>query len=292
MLSLPESPLPLIFGLSGTELTPEEAELFRSAGPAGFILFRRNIRDPDQLRQLTDRLREFAGEILIDQEGGRVQRLQPPHWPDRPAARHFGRAAPAELRDHVQALSRDLRRAGITVNCAPVIDVPVEGGDESIGDRGFSTDPMVVLRCARIWIEESLEAGITPVIKHLPGQGTAQVDSHEMLPRTFDATPDEVRIAQLLAEEYGSDLWGMAAHMLYDNRDPENPASQSSAIIQHIIRQQIGLTGKLLSDDIVMKALEGAMSARAHACLGAGCDLVLHCSGNLQEMREIVETLC
>ena len=294
--------IPVLFGLSGTTLSDAERALFRDADPAGFILFGRNVADPDQLRALTDNLRDMSGRsdlpILIDQEGGRVARLQPPHWPTFPAAAVFDRlydmapaSAIAAARANAFALGLMLSQCGITVDCMPLLDLRQPGAHNVIGDRAFGSDPLRVAALGRAALEGLAEGGIIGVIKHLPGHGRVTADSHVSLPHV---DVDEAALARDLAPFAAvADLARMAmtAHVVYSAWDAGHPATLSATVIDQIIRQRIGFDGLLMSDDIEMQALSGPVEQRAKAALGAGCDVVLHCSGNLAAMQQLASTL-
>ena len=286
-----------ISGCSGLAVTDEEAAFFRKAEPWGFILFKRNIGSPAQVRALTDALRETVGRrdapILIDQEGGRVQRMGPPHWPAYPPGRAFGRAAGDSLaqwelaRLGARLIAHDLREVGITVDCLPVLDVPVEGAHDVIGDRAYATDPELVAVLGRAAAEGLLAGGVLPVIKHMPGHGRAGADSHEALP-VVDASREELEQVDFEPFRVLADMpLGMSAHVVYTAVDPERPATTSPVVIGDVIRGSIGFDGLLMSDDLSMKALAGSLRARAEAALAAGCDVALHCNGQLAEMREV-----
>lgn len=297
-------PLAVIFGISGTALTADERTLFKAADPLGFILFARNCADPQQLKALTADLKACLGRdapVLIDQEGGRVQRLRPPHWGAYPAAAAFesaflrnfaeGRKAAA---DSAAKMAGELAAHGFNVDCAPVLDVMYPETHEAIGDRAFSQDPAVVAALAAIVAEEFLKKGVMPVLKHMPGQGRAESDSHKDLPVVRAALADMRRTdfvpyRELLTKAFSEAVWGMVAHVVYSDVDPRAPASCSRKVIQDVIRRDIGFGGLLLSDDIGMGALEmyGGAGKRTATALKAGCDVVLHCSGVLPEMQEI-----
>jgi beta-N-acetylhexosaminidase len=293
--------LPLILGLSGLTLTKDERAFLREANPAGFILFGRNVEAPAQLRALTDALRDLLGRdlpILIDQEGGRVARLKPPHWPAFPPAAAFGalyRCAPISgmeaARVNAAAIGAVLAEAGINVDCAPSLDLAVEGADAVIGDRALGSDPLQVAALGRMVLDGLAEAGVAGVIKHMPGHGRAGADSHKALPvvdAPAEALEDDLApFAKLAARA----KWGMTAHIRYPAWDGERPATLSPTIIADVIRGRIGFEGLLLTDDITMSALEGSMGARASAALAAGCDLVLHCSGDIEEAQQIAPAL-
>ncbi len=287
---------PLFLGLSGPELTADERTLFASADPAGYILFKRNCIDPAQLRALTDSLRDLAGRdlpILIDQEGGRVARLQPPHWPLFPAAARFGALydiAPlsalraAELNG--TALALVLRAAGVTVDCLPLIDVRTDAGHDIIGDRAFASEPMWVSAMGRATLDGLRSGGVVGVIKHIPGHGRATVDSHLELP-VVTATRAELEADFEPFRRLKAAPMAMTAHVVYTALDSAACATLSPTVID-VIRNDIGFDGLLMSDDLGMAALGGSFAARAQGALAAGCDIALHCSGDLAQMQGIV----
>jgi len=289
-----------IFGCAGTTLLPEESAFFRDAQPWGFILFGRNIVDRDQARRLTSALRETIGDarapVLIDQEGGRVMRLKPPTWPERPPQARFGRLheiSPDAAREaaylNARLIAHDLVEVGVNVDCMPVLDVPVEGADNVIGDRAFSRDPAVIIELGRAVIEGLIEGGVLPVMKHTPGHGRATADTHFALPHVATS------VAELSAADFvpfrslNACPMAMTAHVVYDAIDPQRPATTSPKVIRDVIRREIGFEGLLLSDDVSMGALAGTLSARARAALFAGCDIVLHCNGKIDEMKGVAE---
>ncbi|WP_374764024.1 beta-N-acetylhexosaminidase [Yunchengibacter salinarum] len=290
--------IPVLYSLSGPRLSDAEAAFFRSVRPAGFILFRRNVGTGDELRALTDSLKDLMGRrdipILIDQEGGRVQRMAPPHWPAYPAMGLFGavdRYDPALARRAlgltVAALAEDLRRAGITVNCLPLLDVVHPGADNVIGDRAFGDDPDRVARLGRVVVDALLAGGVLPVVKHVPGHGRATLDSHESLP-VVTAPESSLKAVDFRPfRALGDAPFAMTAHVAYTALDGRRPATLSRAIIGRVIRMWMGFGGLLMSDDLSMKALTGPMGARAVAALAAGCDLALHCNGDMAEMEAI-----
>ena len=283
-----------IYGLSGPLLTPDERDFFEDADPAGYILFRRNCTDPDQVRALTDDLRGLSGRgdvpILIDQEGGRVARMQPPHWKAFPCAWDFARlydVAPSSAieaaRANARALALMLRQGGINVDCLPLLDVRQPDADEIIGDRALGSDPMQVAALGRAVLDGLKTGGVVGVIKHIPGHGRAMCDSHKALP-VVEA--NEAELASDL-EPFHALSWapmGMMAHVVYTVWDVERPASQSPTVIRDIVRGRIGFDGWLMSDDIGMEALQGGFGERAAAVVAAGCDAALHCSGKMEEM--------
>ncbi len=300
------APLAVLFGLSGAGLSADERAFFRDCDPLGFCLFKRNIQDPVQTRRLVADLRDAVGRhapILIDQEGGRVQRLAPPHWPADPPAAAFGRlaardpeAALAAAQAQGQAIGADLADLGIDVDAAPVADLPVADADPVIGDRAFATAPDTVAALAGAFARGVLAAGVRPVIKHMPGHGRATVDSHHRLPRVsaglaeLDAR-DFVPFRRLAGDPELAGAWGMTAHIRFDALDPDRPVTQSATAIGAAIRGRIGFSGFLLSDDIDMAALAGPLAERARASLAAGCDAVLQCSGRLEAMVATVPGL-
>jgi beta-N-acetylhexosaminidase len=287
-----------IYGCSGHRLTEDERAFFAEARPWGFILFRRNIDSPEQVRALTAELRDTIEDpdapILIDQEGGRVQRMGPPHWPKYPPAEAYLKATgdPLAARDLVRLgarlMAHDLRSVGITVDCAPVLDVPVPGAHDIIGDRAWGQDPETVAQLGRAAAEGLLAGGVLPVIKHMPGHGRAFADSHHALPVVHAdlATLDGWDFAPFKAL---SDMpLAMTAHVVFDAVDPKHPATTSKKAVQ-LMRKDLGFGGLIMTDDLSMKALSGSLGERARAALKAGCDMVLHCNGDLEEMREIAE---
>ena len=282
--------LPAILGLSGPTLTDAEHGLIRDADPAGFCLFRRNVEDPVQLRALTDSLRALSGRgdlpILIDQDGGRVARLGPPQWPAFPAAARFASlydkapmSAIEAARANGHALALTLVEVGINVDAAPVLDLLHPGADAIVGDRSFGAEPMQVAALGRALLDGLAAGGVAGVIKHLPGHGRAAADSHHLLP-VVDASAEELAadLAPFRALA-GRAAMAMTAHILYPAWDPERPATLSPTIVADVIRGAIGFDGLLMTDDIAMGALSGSVAERGRAALAAGCDVVLHCSG-------------
>lgn len=287
-----------MFGCAGPRLSADERAFFTDTNPLGFILFARNCIEPAQIRGLADELRATVGRtdapILIDQEGGRIQRLTPPHWRKAPTAASLGAlagrdrfAAREAVRLNAQLLGAELLALGIDVDCAPVLDVPVAGAHGIIGDRAFGTDPALVGDLGRASCEGFLSVGVAPVIKHIPGHGRARADSHLELP-TVETPLDVLAETDFAPFVANADApYAMTAHVVYTALDPELPATLSEIVIEGIIRERIGFTGFLFSDDVGMKALAGPFADRARAALGAGCDAVLHCSGDFAEMRAI-----
>ncbi|MDO9712435.1 beta-N-acetylhexosaminidase [Paracraurococcus lichenis] len=279
-------PRAAIVGVSGPRLTAAEAALFRAAPPLGAILFARNIVDPDQLRALTAELREALGAdapILVDQEGGQVARLRPPLWPAFPPAAGFTAGPEAAARANAALLGLACADVGFDVVCAPVLDLRIPGAHDIIGDRSFGEDPAEVARLGRATIEGLQEAGCIPVIKHIPGHGRALVDSHLDLPRVTAGKDDLALDCAPFAALAAAGAWAMTAHILYEALDAERPATLSPLVIERVIRGAIGFAGVLVSDDLCMKALRGDPGALAAEAIDAGCDLVLHCNGVLEE---------
>jgi len=287
-----------IYGCGGHRLTAAEKAFFADARPWGFILFRRNIDSPDQVRALTGELRDCIGDaaapILIDQEGGRVQRMGPPHWPKYPPAEAYLKAtndplAARELaRLGARLMAADLKAVGINVDCLPVLDVPVPGAHDIIGDRAYARDPATVAQLGRAAAEGLLAGGVLPAIKHMPGHGRAFADSHHDLPVVHAdlATLDGWDFAPFKAL---SDMpLAMTAHVVFDAVDPKGPATTSRKAIR-LMRGHLGFGGLIMTDDLSMKALSGTLRDRAEASLKAGCDVVLHCNGDLDEMRQVAE---
>ncbi|MDA8637601.1 beta-N-acetylhexosaminidase [Rhodospirillales bacterium] len=291
-------PSAIIYGCAGTKLTETERALFAEVNPLGFILFARNCEDPDQLSALVADLRASVGRkdapVLIDQEGGRVQRLGPPHWPAYPpqhqfaelAETHEGRAKSA-CEANARLIAHDLMTVGIDVDCLPLLDVPVAGAHDVIGDRAFGTNPEVVAMLGKAVIRGLMKGGVTPIIKHIPGHGRAGVDSHKELP-VVSATMDELRTTDFAPFAALNDApWAMTAHVIYSAIDLYAPATLSKAVINDVIRGEMGFNGLLISDDVSMHALSGEMGERAGKSLAAGCDVVLHCNGDMTEMQAL-----
>jgi beta-N-acetylhexosaminidase len=299
-------PKPLILGLSGPVLAEAEGAFFADADPLGFILFARNCETPGQLAALTADLRGAVSRadapILIDQEGGRVARLGPPHWRVAPPAVLFGRLASADMdaaRHAVTLNSRligaELAGLGINVDCAPVLDLPTGNADPIIGDRAFGHDPDLAATLGAAFCDGLEAAGVLPVVKHIPGHGRAAVDSHRELPRIDESFDDlaarDFAPFRVLAARRQPTPWAMTAHVVYTAIDPEFPATLSSRVIADVIRGDIGFDGVLISDDLSMGALAGPMGERADRALRAGCDLVLHCDGEMADMVEIARAM-
>jgi beta-N-acetylhexosaminidase len=291
-------PLAVLFGCAGEELDPAEAAFFRDADPMGFILFRRNAREPSQVAALAAALREAVGRldapVLVDQEGGRVQRLRGPAWPPVPPMRAIGALAERDPAAGAEAarlaglvLAATLRPIGIDVDCAPVADVLRPETTDAIGDRAFSADPDLVAELCRRLAAGLLEGGVLPVAKHMPGHGRAVVDSHLETPRVHAPREalEETDFAPFRALQ--ALPCGMVAHVVYDALDPVRPASVSPSVIGTLVRREFGFDGFLFSDDVCMEALGGTPAERACAVLAAGCDAALHCNGEMAEMEAI-----
>ena len=287
-----------ITGIAGTTLNADERAFIQAERPWGFILFKRNIETPPQVTSLVEDLKKCAGRrdapVLIDQEGGRVQRLGPPHWPVYPAGGVFGALYDQEPVRGLRAallsarlIAADLSDLGISVDCLPLADVPVTGADAIIGDRAYGNEPGKVAAIARAVTEGLADGGILPVLKHVPGHGRATADSHLRLPRV-DSPKNELESTDFAAFRPLAGLpMAMTAHVVFSALDPVHPATTSATIINQVIRGVIGFQGLLMSDDVSMNALSGSIAERTKAIFAAGCDMVLHCNGNLEEMRAV-----
>ncbi len=298
--------IPAFFGLAGTSLSANESALFRAADPAGYILFKRNIETPDQLRALTDSLRDLSGNpnvpILIDQEGGRVARLRQPHWPEYPPPLVFGEAwekapltAMAAARANAQSLAVMLSDLGINVDCLPLLDVKADDMHEVIGDRSYGRDPHMVASLGRATLDGLKAGGCVGVVKHIPGHGRGTLDSHLDLPKVT-ASAEELETDLIPFRRLADAPMAMTAHILYTAWDKELCASLSPTIISDIIRGSIGFDNLLMSDDLGMQALGSqpggnSMGGRAIGVIEAGCDIALHCGGDFAEMEEVVNAL-
>jgi beta-N-acetylhexosaminidase len=288
-------PLAVILGVAGERLKPEERRFFAGCDPLGFVLFRRNCSTREQVRALVDAMRDAVGRadapVLIDQEGGRVARLRPPRWRARPAAAEIAALPDPIAREaaflSARLIAEDLFELGVTVDATPVLDLPVQGADPVIGDRAWGTDPSRVASLGRAVCEGLLAGGVLPIIKHIPGHGRARVDSHKALPRVDD-DPAVLRQTDFAPFRALADMpWAMTAHIVYTAIDDAAPATLSRIVIDDVVRGEIGFDGVLISDDISMGALAGGFSERTRRTLDAGCDLVLHCNGDMREMEEI-----
>ncbi len=308
--------IPVIFGIAGTSLTAEEIDLFQNIPPLGVILFSRNIEDSKQLKELCRQIRQLnpiSGNkgkisrplILIDQEGGKVQRLRPPLFPDWPSAATFSKLYDENPEAGMQAcyqsnlqMAMMLEDMGINVNCTPVLDLGLEGAHDIIGSRAYGNNPIKIAQLGQTVMQAHLKAKVIPVMKHIPGHGRAMVDSHLELPmveaskeiliaQDFDCFKRICKAFDGVSDPFPYPFFAMTAHIIYPELDKNLPATLSKTIIQDWIRGHIGFQGLLMSDDIGMKALKGNAKDLSLAILKAGCDVVLHCNGNFQEMEEI-----
>jgi beta-N-acetylhexosaminidase len=287
-----------ITGISGLTLTADERDFLRAERPWGLILFKRNIETAAQVTALITELRESIdapdAPVLVDQEGGRVQRFGPPHWPIYPPGAVFGtlydidrKLGLTAARLSARLIAADLIDLGVTVDCLPLADVPVAGADGVIGSRAYGTEPGKVAAIARAVTEGLEQGGVLPVLKHIPGHGRATADTHFKLP-VVDTSKAELESTDFAAFQPLADLpMAMTAHVVFSALDPAQPATTSATIIEQVIRGSIGFQGLLMSDDVSMNALAGSIAERTRALLAAGCDMVLHCNGNLDEMREV-----
>ncbi len=294
------TPRAVVFGCAGPELQPDEAAFFRATNPLGFILFARNCDNPEQIRKLTTDLRAAvdrpAAPVLMDHEGGRVQRLPPPQWRKIPPAAFFGRLALNEASLALEAvnlnarlMALELASLGVDVNCVPCLDVHDPTGHQVIGDRAFSADPNLVASLGRAQADGLRDGGILPVIKHMPGHGRTQVDSHLEMP-VVSASRHELVERDFRPFAALADLpMGMTAHLLFPALDPDFPATMSKIVIDEVIRGEIGFDGLLFTDDLSMQALGGNLGQRAANALAAGCDVALHCNGNRVEMQAVAD---
>jgi len=288
----------VIFGCAGTTLTADERAFFREADPLGFILFARNIETPEQTRRLTDEMRSCVARaeapVLIDQEGGRVARLKPPHWRKAPPGRVLGELYARDREAGLEAarlnsrlLALDVASVGCDVDCLPVLDIALPGAHSVIGDRAYAEQPEAVAAIGRAAAEGLMAEGVMPVIKHIPGHGRAMVDSHHAAP-TVTEPRDTLERTDFLPFKLLSDLpWAMTAHVVYQAIDPDAVLTVSARGVKEVVRGHIGFDGLLLSDDLSMEALGGRLGERAAKVLAAGCDIALHCNGEWPEMVEV-----
>src|SRR6201985_253410 len=287
-----------ITGISGTELSAAERDFIRAERPGGFILLKRNVQTAAQVPRLVAELRAVNAQpdapVLIDQEGGRVQRLGPPNWPVYPPGAIFDALYDIDpsaglwaARLSSRLIADDLAQLGITVDCLPLADVPVAGADAVIGDRAYGTDPGKVAAIARAVTQGLEQGGVLPVLKHIPGHGRANVDTHFRLP-VVDTPRAELERTDFAAFQPLADLpMAMTAHVVFSALDPAQPATTSATIIEQVIRGSIGFQGLLMSDDVSMNALAGSVAERTRAIVTAGCDMILHCNGNFDEMQDV-----
>ena len=290
-----------ITGLAGLTVSAEERRFLRESLPWGLIIFQRNVSSPGQVADLTQAFRDSVGweaPVLVDQEGGRVQRLKPPQWPAYPPGARYGALydrspaeglAAARLAGHL--IAADLRPLGIDVDCLPLADVPVAGSDPVIGDRAYGSEPGKVAAIAGAIAQGLMAGGVLPVLKHLPGHGRATADSHHKLP-VVDASRAALEESDFAAFRPLAGLpLGMTAHVVFSSIDPIAPATTSVTMVREVIRGAIGFQGLLMSDDVSMKALSGTIGERSKAALAAGCDVVLHCNGDMGEMTQVASAV-
>jgi beta-N-acetylhexosaminidase len=292
------TPRAFITGLTGPDITPAERAFLRDAAPWGLIIFKRNIETPEQVRRLVAGFREAAGRadapVLVDQEGGRVQRLGPPHWPAYPPGADYGRLYDRDRALGLEAarlgarlIAGDLFSLGIDVDCLPLADVPVAGANPVIGDRAYGATPAKVSAIAGAIAAGLMEGGVLPVLKHLPGHGRPTADSHAELP-VVDVDRDVLDTTDFAAFRPLAGLpLGMTAHVVFTAYDSVAPATTSVTMVRQVIRDSIGFEGLLMSDDLSMSALSGSIAERTRAAIDAGCDVVLHCNGQMDEMQAV-----
>lgn len=294
------SPRAVIFGCAGFNLSADERAFFRDADPLGFIVFARNIESPDQARKLIDDLRSCVARadapVLVDQEGGRVARLKPPHWRKAPPGRVLGefyRHDPAKgleaARLNSRLLAMDVASIGCDVDCLPVLDIAFPETHAVIGDRAYADTPEAVAAIGRAAAEGLMAEGVMAVMKHIPGHGRATVDSHDHLPHV-GASREVLEKTDFLPFKLLADLpWAMTGHLLFEAVDPNEPITVSAGALKDVIRDHVGFDGLLLSDDLSMQALGGTLGDRAARSIAAGCDVALHCNGRMDEMRQVVD---
>jgi len=291
---------PVIFGLKSLELNQEEINFFKKVMPVGFILFARNIKDKKQVKNLTDSLKEICGEnifILIDQEGGRVQRMTEPNWKKYPSGEYFANLyledpdlARKKCYENFTELTNDLKEVVINTNCTPILDINFKDTHEIIKSRAFGTNPEKIADLGKVIAKTHLDNGLFPIIKHIPGHGRSLADSHLELP-VIDVSLEELQKTDFIPFKELSDIkFAMTAHILYSQIDDQNPATMSKKMID-IIRNDIGFKNIIMTDDLSMKALQGSFTEKTEKSLIAGCDLILHCNGDIKEMIEINNSL-
>ena len=291
-----------ISGCAALALSQDEVKFFQKADPWGLILFKRNCESPEQIRNLTAQFRSAVGRkdapVFIDQEGGRVQRLGPPsnYWRKYPAAMEYGKQydrcptlAIRTARSVGRLMADDLTEIGITSSCLPVLDVPQPGAHEVIGSRAYSMRADHIMTLARAHVVGLMEGGILPVMKHIPGHGRAEVDSHHNLPIVKAPRTDLERVDFLPFVAFADCPMAMTAHVIYEALDKDYPATLSRKIIKNVVRKLIGFEGLLITDDLSMKALQGTLPEKADMALAAGCDMLLHCNGMMSQMEEVAE---
>jgi len=289
----------MIYGLGGTELSKDEHDFFRDADPWGFIVFARNIDTPKQLARLTMSLRDCVGRdapILVDQEGGRVRRLRPPDWRDMVAAEVYANLFKREPEAAIEAvwlnhrlMAQEMRAVGLDVDCVPCLDLRIPGADAIIGDRAFGDTPEPIIHLGRAAIEGIQAGGVAPIIKHIPGHGRADADSHLELPVVEEEHGLLAETDLVPFKALNDAVMAMTAHIVYRDIDPDRPATTSDVLVNQVIRGEIGFDGLLMTDDLSMKALTGTFRERGEASIKAGCDLLLHCNGDPDEMRGVAE---
>ena len=295
-----EIPLAVILGCAGSKLSKDEQALFKETKPFGLILFERNCVHPDQVKALTNEFRHVIGQedapVFIDQEGGRVTRLKPPHWRHPPPAQSFvdlaklkgEEIASKAIQLNFRLIAEELHALGINVDCTPVLDIPITCADPIIGDRALGNDLELIEKLATAICDGLLSGRVFPVIKHIPGHGRALVDSHTDLP-TIDATFEELMKTDFEPFRILSDMpLAMTAHIIFSKIDENKPVTVSRRVIEKVIRGYIGYDGLLISDDLSMQALSGSIKERTREALDAGCDLVLHCNGKMDQMTSVV----
>jgi len=291
-----------ITGLTGPALSADERAFLRNERPWGFILFTRNIQSKAQTADLVSEIRGLVGRdnapVLVDQEGGRVQRFQPPVWPSYPAGATLGRLYQRDQADGLRAarlsarlIAADLAEVGVDVDCLPLADIPIPGANDVIGDRAYGTNAATVAAVGRAIADGLADGGVLPILKHIPGHGRAMVDSHAFLP-VVDTARSELEAVDFLPFRALADLpMAMTAHVIYSAIDTAHPATTSATIIGEVIRGHIGFGGLLMGDDVAMNALKGSIAERSRASIAAGCDVVLHCNGKLGEMRAVADNV-
>ena len=290
-------PKAIIFGLKGYSITNEERKIFKNINPLGFILFERNCKNFKQTKLLVQELKAIVSHkfplVMIDQEGGRVARLKKPNWREYPSAKFFGNKAKQNLSSakdlvlkNAEKIGKELKKMGINVNCAPVLDVKYDYTHNVIGDRSFSSDPKIVSELGKAFCDGLKKVGIIPILKHIPGHGSSKKDSHKETPLV------NIDLKLLNNKDFvpfkilNNELFAMIAHIIYKKID-SSLACESKIIIHRIIRKKIRFKGILISDDITMKAIKGSLRKKVKTILSAGCDIVLHCSGNIKEIKSI-----
>ena len=294
-------PLAVIVGCENFDFTPKEVEFFAKYNPFGLILFERNCRDQKQIVSLTESFRKLVNRqdapVLIDQEGGRVARLRPPNWKSMPPAKIFGelfgkntKAAEAAIKLNYRLIAEDLRLCGININCAPVLDLPIPGADGIIGDRALGADVTQVVLLGSASCDGLTSGGVLPIIKHIPGHGRALADSHKFLPVVSTSLKELQQTDFKIFKDLSHQPIAMTAHIIFTSIDDVYPATVSKKIIKDIVRRYMNFSGLLISDDISdnMAALRGGVAERAEAALSAGCDVVLHCNGNIQDLPDLI----